>query len=193
MVASHHFIRTYPVELKELIYEKIGQQRETVSRIQEQQSAAELQTISGRPPTGVASVEDGEEVEQCVVIPVSHRWSSVTAPFGVSVDLCGAHKASHSVPSCQNNGELPDTRFLGRRLQKKLASEGVGFTLDGANLLNNGLDVYLKNMISQCIDVGRSRVMKPVTIQRQSNGARTMQTSEHWSMQFEKVCNYALP
>ncbi|XP_047976928.1 uncharacterized protein LOC125219101 [Salvia hispanica] len=175
---------------------------ETVSRIQEQQGAAELQTISGKPPTGAASVEDGEEVEQCAVIPVSHRWSSITAPFGVSVNLGGARKVSHSDPYCQTSGELPDTRSLGRRLQKKLALEGVGITLDGANLLNNGLDVYLKNVISQCIGVARSR---------QSNGVRKMQPSnarmldfrvamesnpsilgEDWPMHLEKVCNYAL-
>ncbi|XP_057782991.1 uncharacterized protein LOC131000876 [Salvia miltiorrhiza] len=185
---------------------------ETVSRIQEQQSAAELQTVSGRPPTGAASVEDGEEVEQCAVIPVSQRWSSITAPLGVSVDLGGARKAPHhSGLSCQTSGELPDTRSLGRRLQKKLASEGVGISLDGANLLNNGLDVYLKKMISKCIGVAGSRCVDPLAMVRQSNGERTMQPSnasmldfrvamesnpsilgEDWSTQLEKVCNYAL-
>ncbi|XP_041995560.1 uncharacterized protein LOC121745641 [Salvia splendens] len=184
---------------------------ETVSRIQEQQSAAELQTLSGRPPTAAASVEDGEEVEQRAMIPVPHRWSSITAPLGVSLDLGGVCKASHSCPSCQTNGELPDTRSLGRRLQKKLASEGVGITLDGANLLNKGLDVYLKKMISQCIGVAGSRGVDPLTLARHSNGKRRMQPynasvldfrvamqsnpsviGENWSTQLEKLCNHGL-
>ncbi|KAH6767068.1 hypothetical protein C2S52_018051 [Perilla frutescens var. hirtella] len=150
---------------------------ETVSRIQEQQSAAELETLSGRPPIGTASVEDGEEVEQFAVIPSSRRWSSITAPLGVSVNLGDACKASHPGSSyhnvtetCHCNGELPDTRSLGRRLQKKLASEGVGISLDGANLLNKGVDVFLKKIISQCIDLARPQCVDPLTIARESNG-----------------------
>lgn len=150
---------------------------ETVSRVQEQQSAAELQTLSGRPPMGTASVEDGEEVEQFAVIPSSRRWSSITAPLGVSVNMDGARKAllsgssCHNVTeTCQSNGELPDTRSLGRRLQKKLALEGVGISLEGANLLNNGLDVFMKRVISQCIGIAGPQCVDPRTIARESNG-----------------------
>lgn len=150
---------------------------ETVSRIQEQQSAAELGTLSGRPPMGAASVEDGEEVEQFAVIPSSQRWSSITAPLGVSVNLGDARKASHPgssyhnvVETCHCNGELPETRSLGRRLQKKLALEGVRISLDGANLLNRGVDVFLKKIISQCIGIARPQRVDPLTIATESNG-----------------------
>lgn len=191
---------------------------ETVSRIQEQQSAAEeLQTLSGR----LRAVEDGEEVEQFSAVPVSQkwRWSSITPPLGVSFDLNGACKSPHPSSSfqnieetCQRNGELPDTRSLGRRLQKKLAVEGVGISLDGANLLNNGLNVHLKKIISQCIGISGSRNIDPRTIGRQPDVGRRIQPSnnasmldfrvaiesnpsilgEDWPTQLEKICNYGL-
>lgn len=158
---------------------------ETVSRIQEQQSAAELLTLSGRPRMGAPSVEDGEEVEQFAGIPSSWRWSSITAPLGVSVNLDGARKTPHDGLSyhsvsetCQSNGELPDTRSLGRRLQKKLAPEGVGISLEGANLLNHGLNVFMKRVLWQCIGIAGARRMDPHTLARESNGEMASRSNQ---------------
>lgn len=141
---------------------------ETVSRLQEQQSGAELHTLSGRPLVGPTVVEDGEEVEQTAVIPPSRRWASVTAPIGVSLNMGGDHnrRGIHSLDNClnetcQSSRELPDTKSLGRRLQKKLGEDGVGITRDGANLLNKSLDVYLKKIISQCVGIAGAQCADP--------------------------------
>ncbi|KAK4405176.1 hypothetical protein Sango_0524100 [Sesamum angolense] len=147
---------------------------ETVSRIQEQQSVAEVHSLCSRPPMDITSVEDGEEVEQFSGIPSSQSWRSVTAPFGVSVNMGGRHKACRSsfschhsfLETCQNSGELPDTRSLRSRLLKKLASEGVGISMDSANLLNNSLDVFLKRLIERCIGVGGSRCTDPHILEK---------------------------
>ncbi|KAI3448164.1 hypothetical protein Pfo_004829 [Paulownia fortunei] len=206
---------------------------ETVSRLQEQQSAAELHSLCSRPPMDIASVEDGEEVEQFAGIPSIRSWSSVTAPYGVSVNVGGARKTLHSGPSyqsfantCQNSGELPDTRSLRSHLQKKLALEGLGISLDSANLLNNSLDVFLKRLIERCMGIAGSQCADSLTVGRQSNGRMisalngilprkcaevpmqltyasmldfrvAMESNpsilgEDWSIQLEKIYNYAL-
>ncbi|KAK4424249.1 hypothetical protein Salat_1618300 [Sesamum alatum] len=193
---------------------------ETVSRLQEQQGVAELV---------VTSVEDGEEVEQFSGIPSSQSWRSVTAPFGVSVNTGRAHQARcssvpyhHSFPeTCQNSGELPDTRSLRSRLLKKLESEGVGISMDSANLLNNSLDVFLKRLIERCIGIAGSRCTDPDILGKKMDGQMmsgfnritqipTQPTyvsmldfrvamesdpvilGEDWSVQLEKICHYAL-
>ncbi|KAK9988597.1 hypothetical protein SO802_028836 [Lithocarpus litseifolius] len=138
---------------------------ELVSKAQEQQSATELVSLGSRPPVEVASVEDGEEVEQMAGSPGIQSRSPVTAPFGISMNLAGARKSLCNVSvcndyhpeTCQNSGELPDTRSLRSRLQRKLEMEGMNVSVDYVNLLNNALDVYLKRLIEPCMSLAVSR------------------------------------
>ncbi|KAM3377306.1 hypothetical protein P3S68_009719 [Capsicum galapagoense] len=137
---------------------------ETAPRIQEQQSATELHSLGSRPPVEVASVEDGEEVEQFVGSPGIQSRSLVTAPLGISVNIGGARKTLHSgsvynfsLETCQSCRELPESRLLRSRLERKLESEGLGISLDCANLLNNSLDAFLKKLIEPCIGLAGSR------------------------------------
>ncbi|CAN4107786.1 unnamed protein product [Withania somnifera] len=137
---------------------------EAAPRIQEQQSATELHSLGSRPPVEVASVEDGEEVEQFVGSPGIQSRNLVTAPLGISVNVGGARKTLHSgsvynfsVETCQSCGKLPDSRSLRSRLERKLQSEGLGISLDCANLLNNSLDAFLKRLIEPCIGLSGSR------------------------------------
>lgn len=137
---------------------------EAAPRIQEQQSATELHSLGSRPPVEVASVEDGEEVEQFIGSPGIQSRSLVTAPLGISVNVGGARKTLHSgsvynfcLETCQSCGELPDSRSLRSRLERKLESEGLGISLDCANLLNNSLDAFLKRLIEPCIGLAGSR------------------------------------
>ena len=135
------------------------------SRAQEQQSATELLSTGSRPPIEFASVEDGEEVEQMAVSPGVQSRSPVTAPYGILMNLGGSRKAlsnisrgSNYIPeTCLNSGELPDTRSLRSHLEQKLEMEGIGVSLDCVNLLNNGLDVYLKRLIEPCMALAGSR------------------------------------
>lgn len=137
---------------------------EAAPRMQEQQSATELHSLGSRPPVEVASVEDGEEVDQFVGSPGIQSRSLVTAPLGISVNAGGARKTLHSgsmynfsLETCQNRAELPDSRLLRSRLERKLESEGLGISLDCANLLNNSIDAFLKRLIEPCMRLAVSR------------------------------------
>ncbi|GLU09070.1 hypothetical protein SLE2022_259470 [Rubroshorea leprosula] len=137
---------------------------ESVSKVQEQQSPTELLSLGSRPPVEVASVEDGEEVEQAAASPCVQSRSPVTAPLGISTNFGGARKALSNIltcnnyhsESCQSSGELPDTRSLRSRLELKLEMEGINVSLDCVNLLNNGLDAYLKRLIEPCVGLAAS-------------------------------------
>ncbi|KAM6540859.1 hypothetical protein CsatB_005306 [Cannabis sativa] len=134
---------------------------ELISKAQEQQSATELLSLGSRPPVEVVSVEDGEEVEQDAGSSGVQSRSPVTAPFGVSMNLGGARKTlsnlSYWPETCQNSGELPDTKSLRSRVKQKLEMEGLSMSVDCANLLNNGLDAYLKRLIEPSIRFAASR------------------------------------
>lgn len=125
-------------------------------KIQEQQSATELLSLGSRPP---GSVEDGEEVDQAAGSPGIHSRSPVTAPLGISLNS----KAIRKVPiigfssSCHSRGELPDTSFLKKRMEQKLAMEGLKISVDCANLMNNSLDVFLKRLIKPILEKASSR------------------------------------
>ncbi|XP_050363899.1 uncharacterized protein LOC126782648 [Argentina anserina] len=135
---------------------------EPLPKVQEQH---ELLSLGSRPPVEVASVEDGEEVEQDAGSPGIQSRSPVTAPLGISMKLGGSRKSLHTVSvggayrpeTCQNCGELPDTRSLRARLQHKLEMEGMTVSTDCLNLFNNGLDAYLKRLIEPCIRLAGSR------------------------------------
>ncbi|KAJ4966437.1 hypothetical protein NE237_018286 [Protea cynaroides] len=139
---------------------------ESAPRTQGQQSATELFSLSGRPPAEVVSVEDGEEVEQMAGSPSIQSRSPVRAPLGIPFNMggAGAHKilrnglvSTFNLETCCNITELPDTLSLRNRLERKMEMEGVGISLDGANLLNNGLDAFLKRLIKPCMELAGSR------------------------------------
>ncbi|KAI8027695.1 hypothetical protein LOK49_LG02G03376 [Camellia lanceoleosa] len=148
---------------------------EPVPRAQEQQSATELLSLGSRPPVEVTSVEDGEEVEQMAGSPGVQSRSPVTAPFGISMNVGCARKTifngsvyNFHPQTCQNSGELPDAKTLRSRLQQKLEIEGLSISVDCVNLLNNGLDVFLKRLIEPCTGLAGSRCEKEHL--RQLNG-----------------------
>ncbi|XP_044508043.1 uncharacterized protein LOC123227339 [Mangifera indica] len=201
---------------------------ESVSKAQEQQSATELLSLGSRPPVEVLSVEDGEEVEQAAGSPSVQSRSPVTAPLGISMNFCGARESLFNISirndyhpvTCLNSAELPDTRSLRSRLEQKLAREGITVSVDCANLLNNGLDVYLKRLIRPYIALARSRYQNEHLKQQigrlipSFNGMRYMQRptrskyasmldfrtamgldpkvlGEAWPVQLERICFYA--
>ncbi|CAN0927139.1 hypothetical protein LINGRAHAP2_LOCUS35709 [Linum grandiflorum] len=121
----------------------------------------ELISLGSRPPVEVASVEEGEEVEQMAGSPGVQSRCPVTAPFGIS--FRASRKAipymSTVRSTCESSGELPDTRTLRDRLQQKLLAEGgmMRVPVETANVLNNALDAYLKRSIEPCMSLARSR------------------------------------
>lgn len=183
---------------------------ETGLRINE--SPTELQSLSSRPPVE----EDGEEVEQLYGGSNVPRWSSITAPHGIS--LKEARKAScfrygGIEQSCQQTGMLPDTIYLRDRLQKQLTPEGLGISLDCCKVLNSGLDAFMKTLIEPCVAIARSQRVSVRQNNRMMHGnfarrpvqptcisMRDFQVAvesnphilgENWPVQFQKICDNA--
>lgn len=131
---------------------------------QEHQNVMDLVSVGSRPPGEVNSVEDGEEVEQKSGSLGIYSRSSVRAPLGISIHAKGTRKLlfNGSTPalltqSCYSSGELPGNSSLKGRLDQKLETEGLKISVDGANLLNAGLDVFLKGLLKPCLQLAGSR------------------------------------
>ncbi|KAG2244085.1 hypothetical protein Bca52824_094079 [Brassica carinata] len=116
-------------------------------------SATELMSLGSRPPL---EVEEGEEVEQ---VAAGSSSVPVTAPFGVAVNLRrkAVSCASLDRESCQSSGELPDTRTLRSRLERRLEMEGVKVSMDAVSLLNSGLDAFMRRLIEPCLSLASAR------------------------------------
>ncbi|KAJ4957925.1 hypothetical protein NE237_025036 [Protea cynaroides] len=108
----------------------------------------------------VVLVEDGEEVEQANIS--SSTRSPLRAPLGIpfcSASIGGAHRAlpmpsSSSIARYYDKGELSDTETLRKRMEQIAGGQGLeGVSTDSANLLNNGLDAYMKRLIRSCIEL----------------------------------------
>lgn len=156
-------------------------------RVQEHQSPTELLSLGSRPPVEVLSVEDGEEVVS--KSPSVQSRSPVTAPLGISLKVGGARKTLCSgaicnihPETCQNSCELPDSRSLRSLLERKLENEGLTVSVDCANLLNNGLDSYLKRLVESCVGLARSRSGQIIP---GLNG--TLPGSRHWQRPITSV------
>uniref|UniRef100_A0A7N0UQ01 Transcriptional coactivator Hfi1/Transcriptional adapter 1 n=1 Tax=Kalanchoe fedtschenkoi TaxID=63787 RepID=A0A7N0UQ01_KALFE len=145
------------------------------SKVLEHPGATELLSLGSRPPVERNSVEDGEEVEQTAGSPSVRSRSPVTAPFGVRINGRGSKK----LPSCDSStgistdtclylGELPDTNSLRQRIEKKVKAEGLNVSLDFVNCLNNGIDIFLKRLISPALEVAASKSKKVVHQQTHS-------------------------
>lgn len=132
-------------------------------RSKEQHSVVELISIGSKALLEVASVEDGEEVEQVRCSPCVQSRSPVRAPLGIpqtvgSIRRKAFHLSKSTIPeSCCSSSELPDTRSLQKHMEHKLEIEGLGMSVECADLLNRSLDAYLKRLIKPCMDLARSR------------------------------------
>lgn len=128
---------------------------------EQHQSPTELHSLGSRPPAEVFSMDDGEEAVSGS--PGIQSRSPVTAPFGISMKMGQARKPLYGstgpqTQSCQSSFELPDNRYLKSRLKEKLKVDGLSVSDNYANLLNIGLNVYLKRLMEPCIGLARSRV-----------------------------------
>ncbi|XAR57725.1 hypothetical protein NMG60_11025973 [Bertholletia excelsa] len=137
---------------------------ECVPKNQEQQSATDMISLGSRPPREVNSVEEGEEVERAAGSPVIYCRSPVRAPLGIFIHgretrkvLCNGPASAFYIESCSSSSELPDTNSLKTRLEQKFEKESLAFPMDCVNLLNNGLDVYLKRLIKPCLELAVSK------------------------------------
>lgn len=92
--------------------------------------------------------------------------SLLRAPLGVPscpASVGGAYRmmplaSSSTFVSSFNIGGLLDSTALRERMEQIAATQGLeGVTMDCANLLNNGLDAYLKGLIGSCVELVGAR------------------------------------
>ncbi|PWA39949.1 Transcriptional coactivator Hfi1/Transcriptional adapter 1 [Artemisia annua] len=138
--------------------------KEKKRSVEEQQSATELLSLGSKPPLEVNSVEDGEEVEQGVLSPGVYSRCPVKAPLGISLQsketrkvISSGSDSVYQTESCHYSGHLPVTSLLKSRVKHKLKTEGLDISTDCVNLLNNGLDCFLKRVIKPSLELARSR------------------------------------
>lgn len=137
---------------------------DAVPKSQERERSTELLSLGSRPPPEVNSVEEGEEVDQDNEARDIYNRSPVRAPFGIVINgketrkiLRNGSTSSFCKDSCLSSGVLPDTNSLKTRLERQLETEGLTISADCVNLLNSGLDVYLKRLIKPCLALAGSR------------------------------------
>ncbi|XP_031481634.1 uncharacterized protein LOC116251477 [Nymphaea colorata] len=138
-----------------------------IKRARLQKSTRDQFHVNNKGLTEVVIEEDVEPVPsdpfQC--------GSPICAPLGIpfcSASLGGARKGMirslsdlpsvSSYMSSVDGGELLDTETLKKKMEHIAEVEGLhGVTIDCANLLNNGLDAYLKRLIRTCIELAKAR------------------------------------
>lgn len=129
---------------------------------------ANLPPIKRSSPDDPVSVHSNNQIELSVVEgskAVSAR-SSLSAPLGIplcSFSVGGARRAlplassSKFVSSFDSDGAT-DSQMLRERMELIAASQGLEeVSVDCANLLNNGLDAYLKRLIRSCTELVGAR------------------------------------
>lgn len=120
------------------------------------------------PQDGLVSLhsKDQNEASDRGAAKEMHARSQLQAPLGVPllpVSVGGARRAlpiasSSKFVSTLNSGVLLDNINLRERMEQIAAAQGLeGVSTDCANLLNNGLDVYLKGLISSCVNLVAAR------------------------------------
>ncbi|XP_047943262.1 uncharacterized protein LOC125190106 [Salvia hispanica] len=116
-------------------------------------------------PTGVHSKEQMELVGNHSRKEASSR-SVLQAPLGVplcTASIGGACRALPSASSCRSIGTfddntLLDSHVLSDRVENIALAQGLkGVSVDCANVLNHGLDSYIKGLIRSCIELAGAR------------------------------------
>lgn len=154
------------------------------------QSTTELNSLGSR--LCPILVEEGEEVEQ---ISVVGGRKSILPPLGVMFNLGGDLKKKNPLEdsmTCQSSGGLPDATALKGRIEQRLLFDGVGVSEDCVNLLNSGINVFLKRLIGPGLGFARSRsgCCKNLSMLdfRALVESNPKILGEDWSIQLEKIC-----
>ncbi|XP_060172732.1 uncharacterized protein LOC132603617 [Lycium barbarum] len=148
--AGDHRCALGPNEKTNLTFQQptteLSEEREASS-----QETAKL-SLTKRPLEGPVSVHNKE----------MHARRELQAPLGVPfypVSVGGSHRVlplatSSKCVSFSNYGALLDNITLRERMEQIAAEQGLeGVEIDCANLVNNGLDSYLKGLIRSCVQL----------------------------------------
>lgn len=111
-----------------------------------------------------ASCEENTLEKQSLPVPKNLVQNSrpITAPLGLGFDNLPykeQYNAScrNGVVICQENNELPDSRDLAEYLEAKVQKQGLIAHGNSIDLLNRGLDVYLKRLLEPCMSLTKTR------------------------------------
>ncbi|CAM0904971.1 unnamed protein product [Alopecurus aequalis] len=120
-------------------------------------------SLHSNVPSAIDAREiSGEDTKQHAQVPLQ-------APIGIqfsAANFCQTRKPSalasvnsdDSSVSCYDHGELCDTLSLKKRMEKSAQAEGLeGVSVECADLLNNGVDVFLKQLIGSCVELVGAR------------------------------------
>ncbi|ONM18632.1 hypothetical protein Zm00014a_020701 [Zea mays] len=78
--------------------------------------------------------------------------------FGVARIPLSSVSSKDTSDTCIEVGELCDTLSVKKRLDKMAGASGLeGVSIECANLLNNGIDVFMKQLIGSCVELVRAR------------------------------------
>ncbi|XP_070047880.1 uncharacterized protein [Nicotiana tomentosiformis] len=156
-----------------------------IQRSEDEREAANLETsklsLTKRPLGGPVSVHNKDQVSGDG--KEMHARSELQAPLGVPfypVSVVGSHRelplaTSSKCFSFSNFGALLDTLTLRERMEQIAAEQGIeGVAVDCANLVNNGLDSYLKGLIGSCVQLlGARSGHEPTKISRKKQQTYT--------------------
>ncbi|XP_047341185.1 uncharacterized protein LOC124944881 [Impatiens glandulifera] len=133
-------------------------------------------------PNGKINIRNGLKSQS------ASAWSSLHAPLGVPLCPGSVGGARRAVPlvnyrsnfvSSSDIGILLDSVALKERLERIAATQGLqGVSADSANILNNGLNCYLKNLMSSCIHLSRASSNTQQTPSRYINGHHSNRVGE---------------
>ncbi|XP_076889058.1 uncharacterized protein LOC143539714 [Bidens hawaiensis] len=100
------------------------------------------------------------------MVEVSYRRIPITAPFGVNIHSNETRKElfddlgsgyGYYTEMCHYSGQLLSKTSLENQLKQKLKLDGLDISTDSVNILNSGLDSYLKRVIKPSLDLASSR------------------------------------
>ncbi|MCE3051744.1 hypothetical protein HAX54_050642 [Datura stramonium] len=148
-------------------------QRSDEEREASGQETAKL-SLTKRPLEGQVSIHNKHQVRSDG--KEMHARRELKAPLGVpfySVSVGGSHRVlplatGSKCISSSNYGALLDNVTLRERMEQIAAEQGLeGVANDCANLVNNGLDSYLKVLIRSCVQLlGARSGHKPTKISK---------------------------
>lgn len=168
-------------------YQRPVQHLQAVAELPENDIDGAVQRPSEKPrihPTEAAILEEGEEVEQSN--PLSFLSGPLLPPLGIpfcSASVGGARKAlpvssSGDFLSCYDSIGLSDSETVRKRMEQIATAQGLeGVSMECPNILNNTLDVYLKQLIKSCFELVRARSTFEHTghpIQKQQNQGKVI-------------------
>ncbi|XP_076919455.1 uncharacterized protein LOC143580253 [Bidens hawaiensis] len=163
--------------------------------------------------SGLQSPRKGQNPDVCErkfkddknrMVEVNYRRIPIIAPFGVNKHSNETRKMlfndsgsgyDYYTETCHYSGRLLSKTSIENRLKQKLKLDGLDISMDSVNILNSGLDSYLKRVIKPSLDLASSRSLHEHKKQFTASLLDFQMTAltdpkmlgDDWSIQLEKI------